>query len=76
MLIWPKKWNIIKRKNLLLRIKIGKEILTFGDIEVEKHKFHRHQTPIFLIDLDIEKLLVSNKFFFGKKNYKYFIGYL
>ena len=27
-------------------------------------------------DVDIEKVLVSNKIFFGEKNYKYFIGYL
>ena len=27
-------------------------------------------------DVDIEKLLVSNKISFGEKNYKYFISYL
>ena len=27
-----------------------------------------------LRDIDIEKVLVSNKFSFGEKNYKYFIG--
>ena len=32
-----KKWNTIKRKNLLSNIKMGKEILTIGDIEIEKH---------------------------------------
>ena len=26
--------------------------------------------------MDTEKVLVSNKIFFGKKNHKYFIGYL
>ena len=31
-----KKRNIIKLKNLLSHIKMGKEILPFGDIEVEK----------------------------------------
>ena len=29
-----------------------------------------------MVDIDIEKVLVSNKIFFGEKNYKYFIGYL
>ena len=28
------------------------------------------------MDIDIEKVLVSNKISFGKKRYKYFIGYL
>ena len=35
-----KKWSIIKHKNLLSHIKIGKEILMFGDIEIEKNKFY------------------------------------
>ena len=30
----------------------------------------------FLEDMDIEKVLVSNKISFGVKNYEYFIGYL
>ena len=55
---------------------MGKEILTFGDIEIEKNKFYRHKTPILLRDVDIEKVLVSNKISCGEKNYKYFIGYL
>ena len=37
-------WNI---KNLLSSIKIGKEILTFGDIEIEKKNFYHNKTPIF-----------------------------
>ena len=27
---------------------MGKEILTFGDIEIEKNKFYHHKTPISL----------------------------
>ena len=42
---------------------MGKEILTFRNIEIFK-------------DLDIEKVLVSNKISLGEKNYKYFIGNL
>ena len=26
---------------------MGKEMITFGDIEIEKHKFHRYKSPIF-----------------------------
>ena len=55
---------------------MGKEILTFGNIEIERNKFYRHKTPIFCGDVDIKKVLVSNKISFGEKNYKYFIGYL
>ena len=55
---------------------MGKEILTFGDIKIEKNKFYCQKTPIFIKDVDIEKVLVSNKISFAEKNYKYFIGYL
>ena len=33
-------------------------------------------TLILLGDVDIEKVLASNKIPFREKNYKYFIGYL
>ena len=46
---------------------MGKEILTFGNIEIEKNKFIHHQAPIFVRDTNIEKVLVSNKISFGEK---------
>ena len=67
---------LLNIKNLFSHMKMGKEILTFGNIEIEKNKFYRHKTPIILGDVDIEKVLVSKKISFGEKNYKYFSGYL
>ena len=55
---------------------MGKEILKFGDIEIEKNKFYNHKSSIFYKDVDIEKVLLSNKISPSEKNYKYFIGYL
>ena len=52
---------------------MGKEI---GDIKIEKNEFYRYKSPIFKKDVDIEKVLVSNKIYFGEKYYKYFLGYL
>ena len=49
---------------------MGKEILTFGDIEVEKNKFYCNKTAIFWKDAAIEKVLVSNKISLGERNYK------
>ena len=66
----------MKHKNLLSYIKMGKEISTFGDIKIERNKFYRHKSPIFLKDVDIEKVLVYNKISSGEKNSKYFIGCL
>ena len=42
---------------------MGKEILTFGDIEIEKNKFDNHK----YVDVDIEKVLVSSKIFVVEK---------
>ena len=55
---------------------MGKDILLFGSIQIGKCKFCRHNSTIFEKDLDIEKVLVSNKISSGEKSYKYFIGYL
>ena len=52
----------MKHKTLLSYIKIG--------------EFYRHKSPMFLEDVDIEKVLVSEKISSGEKNYKYFIDYL
>ena len=57
----------MKYKNFLSHIKIDKEILTFGDIEIEKNKFYHHKSCIFYKDVDIEKVLVSNNILSGKK---------
>ena len=51
-------------------------MLRFGNIEIEKNKFYLHKTHTFFGNVDIEKVLVSNKSSFGEKYYKYFIGYL
>ena len=46
---------------------MGKEILMFNDTEIEKNKFYRNKSPIFLKDVDIKKVLVSNKIFSSEK---------
>ena len=37
---------------------MGKEIVTFGEIEIEKNKRYHHKSPIFKKYVDIEKVLV------------------
>ena len=44
-----------------------KENSTFCDIEIGKNKFKYDKSPIFLEDVNIEKVLVSNKIYFGEK---------
>ena len=45
---------------------MGKEILTFGNIEIKKKNYH-HKTSILGRDVDIEKVLASSKISFGEK---------
>ena len=53
-----------------------KTIIKFGDIEIQKQKFHQHKRIHFnKKSIDINKIVVSNKVCFGRKGFKYFIGY-
>ena len=54
---------------------MDKKIIKFDNTETEKYKFQQHKSPISIDNIDIKKIVVSNKFSFGKKNFKYFIGY-
>ena len=54
---------------------MDKTIIKFDDTEVEKYKFRQHKSPFLIDNIDINKILVSNKVSFGKKNFEYFVGY-
>ena len=41
----------------------------------EEYKFHQYESPISINDIDNDEIVVSNKFPFGKQDFKYFIGY-
>ena len=49
--------------------------MAFGDNKVEKHYFYYRKNPVFIDDIDSNKIVVSYKVSFGKKDFKYFIGY-
>ena len=42
---------------------MNKEILKFGDIEIEKHKFHYSKYPIKTNNVDIDKKMFLTRFF-------------
>ena len=58
-----------------VHIKMEKAIIKFGYIEITKQKFHQHQRPISIKNIEINKIVLSNKVSFGKKGFKCFIGY-
>ena len=70
-----KSGTLLGIKNLLSYIKMGKAILMFGNIEIEKNKLYPNNISTLLGDVDNKKVLISTKISFGEKNYKYFIGY-
>ena len=45
---------------------MAKQIVTFGDIEVERHKFHQHKNPISVHDVNTDRIVLSNKVLFSK----------
>ena len=47
---------------------MGKEIVMFGNIEVEKHKFHQHKGSISIHDVNVVRMVVFNKIPFSKKD--------
>ena len=46
---------------------MNKEIITFGDIEIEKRKFHHRKNLILLEYVDIDSILTSSLVFHGEK---------
>ena len=54
---------------------MDKKIIKFNDTEVEEFEFHEHKSPILINDINIDKIVVSDKLPFGKQDFKYFIGY-
>ena len=44
-------------------------------LKLKKQNFHLHKRPISIKNLDINKIVVSNKISFSKKGLKGFIGY-
>ena len=54
---------------------MDKKIIKFDDTEVEEFEFHEHKSPILINDINIDKIVVSDKLPFCKQDFKYFIGY-
>ena len=48
---------------------MDKEIITFGNTEVEKYKFHKLKKPILIFDVNIDRMMVSSKVPYGYKRF-------
>ena len=49
--------------------------LKFDNIRVNKKEFHKSKQPIDLMSVNVDKIVVSDKFKHRDKGFKYFIGY-
>ena len=52
------------------------QIIKFGDKEVDKKKFYSSKEAILLDFIDLNKIVVSNKWKINDTTYKYLCGYL
>ena len=54
---------------------MGKKIIKFDDTGIEKRIFYQHKSHFWIDNIDISKIVVSDKVCLGKKYFEYFISY-
>ena len=59
-----------------LNIKISEKTLKFNNIRLNKKEFHESKEPIDLLPVNIDQIVISDKFKHNNEGFKYFIGYL
>ena len=70
-------YKVKKKKKLSVHtIKISLKKIKFGDKEVDKKEFYSSKQAISLDSIDLDKLVVSNKWKINETTYKYLCGYL
>ena len=52
-----------------------KKTLKFNNIRVNKKKFHMSKKAIDLMSVNIDQIVISDKFNHNNNDFKYFIGY-
>ena len=52
------------------------QVIKFGDKEVDKKKFYSSKEAILLVSIDLNEIVVSNKWKINDTTYKYLCGYL
>ena len=53
---------------------MDKKIIRIDDTEIEEYRFHEYKSLILINNIDINKIVVPNKFPFDKQGLKHFIG--
>ena len=55
-------------------IRMNKKIMKFDDTQIEKYKFQQYKSPFLMDNIDVNKIVLSNKISFGRNDFKYFIS--
>ena len=64
------------QKLLILNIIKMEKPLTYGEYDVNKYRFHMCKRQISINTININRILLSNKVFYGELGaYKYYVGY-
>ena len=54
---------------------MSENTLTFSNIRFDKKEFHKSKQPIDLMSVNVDQIVVSDKFKHRDEGFKYFIGY-
>ena len=54
---------------------MSEKTLKFNNIMVNKKKFHKSKQPIYLMSINVDQIVMSDKFKHSGEGFKYFIGY-
>ena len=54
---------------------MSEKTLKFNNIRVNKKEFHKSKQPIDLMSVNVDQIVISEKFKHNNDSFKYFIGY-
>ena len=55
---------------------MSEKTLTFNNIKINKKEFHKSKEPIDLLSVDVDQIVVSDKFKHHNEGFKHLIDYL
>ena len=55
---------------------MSEKTLKFNNIRLNKKEFHKFKEPIDLLSVNVDQIVVSDKFKYNNEGFKYFIDYL
>ena len=54
---------------------MNEKTLKFNNIKVNKKEFHKSKQPIDLMSVNVDQIVISDKFKHSDEGFKYFISY-